>query len=71
MLNDFMKAYPGIVDKESITGLYARSAVILVRKGNPKGIAGLGDLAGRGIKIMVVTQEKDGGDLRPCPRYSI
>lgn len=58
MLNDFMQAYPGIVDEASITGLYARSTAILVRKGNPKGIAGIADLTGQGIKIMVVTQEK-------------
>ncbi len=58
MLNDFMQAYPGIVDESSITGLYARSTAILVRKGNPKGITGLRDLARQGIKVMVVTQEK-------------
>ncbi len=58
MLNDFMHAYPGMIDEPSITGLYARSAAILVRKGNPRGIATLGDLARAGIKILMVTQEK-------------
>ena len=58
MLNDFMQAYPDIVDEASITGLYARSAAILVRHGNPKGIRTLGDLAKAGTKIIVVTQEK-------------
>ena len=58
MLNDFMQAYPGIVDEASITGLYARSTAIIVRKGNPKRIGGLGDLIEQGIKIVVVTQEK-------------
>jgi accessory colonization factor AcfC len=58
MLNDFMHAYPGMIDESSITGLYARSTTILVRKGNPKNIVTPGDLAKPGIKIMVVTQEK-------------
>ncbi len=57
MLNDFMRSYPNIVDETSITGLYARAAGILVRKGNPKGIRKLEDLARNGIKIVVVTQE--------------
>ncbi len=58
MLNDFMRSYPGLVDESSITGLYARVAVILVRKGNPKGVRTLGDLTKQGMKVMVVTQEK-------------
>ncbi len=58
MLNDFMRAYPGIVEESSITGLYARPVGILVRKGNPKGIRTLSDLAREGVKIMVVTQER-------------
>jgi accessory colonization factor AcfC len=58
MLNDFMQAYPGIVEEASISGLYARAAAILVRKGNPKGIKALSDLARDGVKVMVVTQEK-------------
>ena len=57
MLNDFMRSYPNMVDEGSITGLYARAAVILVRKGNPKGIRKLKDLARGGIKVAVVTQE--------------
>ena len=57
MLNDFMQTYPGFVDEASITGLYARSAAILVRKGNPKSIKGLGDLTKEGVRIMAVTQE--------------
>ncbi len=58
MLNDFMRAYPGMIDERSITGLYPRSTAILVRKGNPKGIATLDDLAKAETKVMVVTQEK-------------
>lgn len=58
MLNDFMQANPGIVDEASITGLYARSTAIIVRKGNPRRIGALNDLAKQGTKIVVVTQEK-------------
>jgi accessory colonization factor AcfC len=58
MLNDFMRSYPGLVDESSITGLYARSAAILVRKGNPKGVRALGDLSKQGMQVMVVTQER-------------
>ncbi len=46
------------MDEWSITGLYARVAVILVTKGNPKGVRTLGDLTRQGMKVMVVTQEK-------------
>jgi accessory colonization factor AcfC len=58
MLNDFMQTFPGVVDESSITGLYARSAAILVRKGNPKSIKTLSDSAKEGMKIVVITQEK-------------
>ena len=58
MLNDFMRTYPGIVDESSITGLFARSTSILVRKGNPKNIRALSDLAKDGIRVLTVTQEK-------------
>jgi accessory colonization factor AcfC len=58
MLKDFMQAYPSMVDESSVTGLYARAAAILVRKGNPKNIRTLVDLVKQGAKIMVVTQEK-------------
>jgi len=58
MLNDFMRSAPGMINESSIIGLYARSAAILVRKGNPKRIATLEDLARDGVKVMVVTQEK-------------
>jgi len=57
MLNDFVKAYPELVDESSITGLYARPVAILVRQGNPEGIRDLHDLTGNAMKIMVVTQE--------------
>lgn len=58
MLKDFMQAYPELVDESSITGLYARAAAILVRKGNPHNIKSAKDLGKPGLKIMVVTQEK-------------
>lgn len=54
MLTQFMQSHPGIVDPETRTELYKRRAAILVRKGNPKHITGLHDLAKPGIKILDV-----------------
>lgn len=46
---------PGLVDPASRVSLYLRPAAILVRKGNPKGIASLADLAKPGVKLLEVT----------------
>lgn len=58
MLTEFMRAYPGLIDESSITGLYARAVAILVREGNPHNIRSAIDLGKPGLKVMVVTQER-------------
>jgi accessory colonization factor AcfC len=54
MLTDFMLKYPGLVDAKSRTSLYIRAAGILVRKGNPKKIKSLKDLAREGVRLIDV-----------------
>jgi accessory colonization factor AcfC len=55
MMTDFVrKDLPGLIDTSTIRSLYLRPSAILVRPGNPKGIKGIKDLAGPGIKILVV-----------------
>ncbi|HXG94274.1 MAG TPA: substrate-binding domain-containing protein [Blastocatellia bacterium] len=54
MLTQFTQKHPGIVDEKSRTELYIRAAGILVRKGNPKKIRSLADLARAGVKIVDV-----------------
>jgi accessory colonization factor AcfC len=55
MMTDFVrKDLPGLIDTATIRTLYLRPSAILVRPGNPRGIKGVKDLAGPGIKILVV-----------------
>ncbi|MEC0343039.1 extracellular solute-binding protein [Peribacillus castrilensis] len=54
MLTDFMNDHPELLDEKKRTELYARSAGILVRKGNPKNIQSLEDLTKKGVKIVDV-----------------
>lgn len=55
MMTDFaQKDLPGLIDIATIRTLYLRPSAILVRPGNPKGIKGIKDLAGTGIRILVV-----------------
>lgn len=54
MLTDFTLRHPELVDDKTRTELYPRAAGILVRKGNPKNIKSLEDLAKPGIKILDV-----------------
>ncbi|OAH59692.1 hypothetical protein AWH48_00875 [Domibacillus aminovorans] len=54
MLRDIMLKYPGMIDEKTRTELYPRAAGILVRKGNPKNIQSLEDLAKSGVKIIDV-----------------
>ncbi|MCR8547065.1 substrate-binding domain-containing protein [Salipiger sp. P9] len=53
MMTAFFAAHGDIV-QESVVPLYMRPSAILVRKGNPDGIAGLKSLLEPGMKIMVV-----------------
>lgn len=54
MLSDFMRRHPGFVDAETRRSLFDRPAAILVRKGNPRGIRGLEDLARPGVRLLDV-----------------
>lgn len=54
MLTQFAMQHPGLVDSSTRTELYKRAAGILVRKGNPKKIASLKDLAKTGVRILDV-----------------
>jgi accessory colonization factor AcfC len=54
MLTQFIEKHPDLVNINSRTELYSRSAGILVRKGNPKKIAALSDLAREGVRLVDV-----------------
>lgn len=54
MMTDFIAAFEGQIDEKTVTPLYLRPSVILVRPGNPGGITGLRDLLKPGRRIMVV-----------------
>jgi accessory colonization factor AcfC len=53
-LTQFMGDYPCLVDEKTRTSLYPRPAGILVRKGNPKRIGSIADLAREGIYLLDV-----------------
>ena len=54
LYSQFMLQYSGMVEKTAWEGLYMRPAGILVRKGNPKNIKSLKDLAKPGIRLLNV-----------------
>jgi accessory colonization factor AcfC len=54
MLTKFMVTYPCLVDETTRTSLYPRPAGILVRKGNPKKIGSIADLAKGGVYVLDV-----------------
>ena len=54
MLTQFIEKHPDLVDTKSRSELYSRPAGILVRKGNPKKIAALADLAREGVRLVDV-----------------
>lgn len=54
MMTDFVKAMDGGIDEKTIVSLYLRPSAILVRRGNPKRIRDLPDLAKPGMKVLVV-----------------
>ncbi|EIJ34494.1 substrate-binding domain-containing protein [Thiothrix nivea] len=53
MMLGFIKALDGQIDENTIEPIYLRPSTILVRKGNPKKIQGLRDLAKPGMNILV------------------
>ncbi|HEX5564462.1 MAG TPA: substrate-binding domain-containing protein [Sporosarcina sp.] len=54
MLQNFSFSHPELLDEESWVELYSRPAGILVRKGNPKNIHSMKDLAKDGVRIVDV-----------------
>jgi accessory colonization factor AcfC len=54
LYTQFVLSHPGIVEQGSWESLSIRPAGILVRKGNPKGIKGLEDLAKPGVRLLNV-----------------
>ncbi len=52
--SDLMRRRPGLIDPATRRSLYDRRAAILVRKGNPKKLRSLGDLARAGVKLVDV-----------------
>lgn len=54
MLTQIAMQHPGLIDSSTRAALYKRAAGILVRKGNPKKIASLKDLAKPGVRILDV-----------------
>lgn len=53
MMSGFVASFEGRIDESSIEPLYLRPSTILVRKGNPRRIKGLRDLARPGMKVLV------------------
>lgn len=54
MLTSFAAKYPGLLDEATRDEIGVRGAAILVRKGNPKRIRSLRDLARPGIRLVDV-----------------
>lgn len=54
MLTLFEANHPGFLDPATREELYPRAAGILVRKGNPKGLRSLRDLARPGVRVIDV-----------------
>ncbi len=69
MTSDLVAAMPDQVDPATVTPLYLRPSSILVRPGNPRHIAGIGDLLHPGHRILVVNgagpQGVLGGGMSP------
>ena len=55
MLTDFARRHPGLLDPSARESLWVRRAAILVRRGNPRAIRSIHDLAKPGVKILDVT----------------
>lgn len=53
MMTGFVQTFEGMIETSTIEPIYIRPSAILVRKGNPKAITGLRDLAKPGIKVLV------------------
>lgn len=58
MLEDFISAYPDMIDVPTLINLYARIVGVVVSKDNPFNVRCLADLARQHIKILSVELEK-------------
>lgn len=54
ILTQIEEAHPDMIDKATRTSLYPRGVGILVRKGNPRHITSLSDLATAGMRLLAV-----------------
>lgn len=54
MMTDFIRLLEGRILEDTVDPLYLRPSVVLVRPGNPKGIAGIRDLLKPDMKVLVV-----------------
>jgi accessory colonization factor AcfC len=54
MLSDLERRRPGFLDPATRRSLWVRRAAILVRRGNPRRIAGIADLARPGVRLLDV-----------------
>jgi len=70
MMDDFLRDYPGVLDDSAIIYPAARRMGIIVRQGNPKGVAGLDDLAAPGLRILDVRLENM-GELRGAANANV
>lgn len=57
MMNEFIAAHPGVIDAASVVDVQVRRVGILVRTGNPRGIATPADLARPGLRLLDVALE--------------
>ncbi len=54
MMTGFIKSMEGRIVESSVEPIFIRPSTILVRKGNPKKLSGIRDLAKPGVKVLVV-----------------
>lgn len=57
MVDEFVAENPGIIDMDTLEKLHPRRLGILVRKGNPLGIMGLGCLTEEGVDVLTAHLE--------------
>jgi accessory colonization factor AcfC len=57
MMDDFIRAHPGVVDASTVRELFSRRVGIIVRRDNPKGIRGVADLSRPGGAVLDVALE--------------
>lgn len=54
MMSDFLNQLGPLIAADTVVPMYIRPSTILVRRGNPRAIRGIRDLARRGYRVMVV-----------------